>query len=453
MNHPISLKEATWVWCRVAALSFGGPAGQIAVMHRILVDEKKWVTEEQFLHALSYCMLLPGPEAQQLATYIGWLLHRTIGGLIAGLLFILPGFVSIMALSIIYAVYQDTPVLTGLFLGLKCAVIAIVLEAVIRIGKRVLTDGFNRLLAMVSFALIFFLSIPFPLILIVAAIVGALRERFRSVAAVHTVPETTAVESVAGVENISLTHSPVSPSSPALGRSIRLILLFGVLWFTPTIILWQLFGADSVFVKESIFFSETAVVTFGGAYAVLAFIAQQAVDRFGWLDPGEMMDGLGMAETTPGPLIMVVQFVGFMAAFRHGQPDSPLLSGVLGAFIVTWATFVPCFLWIFLGAPYIERLRGLRILNAVMSAITAAVVGVIINLAVWFSLHTLFSRLISVSAGPFRLILADWSSPIPIAIAITLIAVVLTRCYAQGMAIVLAVCTALGIVAQFCFRV
>ena len=385
-HQPVTLREAFWTWCRVAALSFGGPAGQIAVMHRILVDEKKWIGEERFLHALNYCMLLPGPEAQQLATYIGWLMHRTLGGLIAGTLFILPGFLAILALSIAYACYQDTSFVQAIFLGLKAAVMAIVFEAVLRIGKRVLKNSTMIALAAASFVAIFFFNVPFPMLILVAGLIGMIGSR--------VAPQRFLVIGARNNSDVATEsfQPPLVSRRALLKRSLLVTTVCLLLWLGPVFVLHRQLGPDSVFTQEGIFFSKAAVVTFGGAYSVLAYIAQQAVEHYGWLQPGEMLDGLGMAETTPGPLIMVVQFVGFMGAYRHPGSLDPLTAGVLGSVLTTWVTFVPCFLWILLGAPYMERLRGNRLLGSALSAITATVVGVILNLAVWFCLHTLFAQ-------------------------------------------------------------
>ncbi|HWP93286.1 MAG TPA: chromate efflux transporter [Thermodesulfobacteriota bacterium] len=389
-KHSVAFRDAFWVWVKVAIYSFGGPAGQIAVMHRILVEEKRWVSENRFLHALNYCMLLPGPEAQQLATYIGWLLHKTIGGLVAGILFVLPGFISILVLSIFYAGFQDTTLVRALFFGLKPAVMAVVVEAVIRIGKRALKNEVMIILAGLAFVAIFFFDVPFPIIIVSAGLIGFIGGKLREdkfyVIKGH---ESKSGESV-GQEGFVITDDVANHTQPSPLRAFRVAVICLLLWFAPLALLISIYGKDSVFVTEGVFFSKAAVVTFGGAYAVLAYIAQEAVNTYDWLEPGEMLDGLGMAETTPGPLIMVVQFVGFMGAYRHPGTLDPLIAGVLGSVITTWVTFVPCFLWIFLGAPYIEYLRGNKSLSTALSAITAAVVGVILNLAVWFSLHTLF---------------------------------------------------------------
>ena len=390
--------EAVRVWIKVALLSFGGPAGQIAVMHRLVVEEKRWVDERRFLHALNYTMVLPGPEAQQLATYLGWLLHGTRGGLVAGTLFVLPGFVAILALSILYAVFRDLAAVEALFYGLKPAVMAVVVAAVVRIGKKALRNEILILIAAAAFVALFFLQIPFPFVVIGAALAGWLGGRRRP--DLFLPPEGAAAE--ADEENDA---PPVS-----LWRSARLIAIWLPLWSAPLIVLALVFGSDHLFVTQGVFFSKMAVVTFGGAYAVLAYVAQRAVEDYGWLAPGEMLDGLGMAETTPGPLIMVVQFVGFMGAFRLVEELPPLAAGLLASVVVTWVTFVPCFLWIFLGAPYIERLRKNRSLNTALSAVTAAVVGVILNLALWFSLNTLFGHLTEFHAYGVRLLVPAWGT-------------------------------------------
>jgi chromate transporter len=439
-QRTVPLDEAVRAWVRVAALSFGGPAGQIAVMHRILVDEKKWVSEERFLHALNYCMLLPGPEAQQLAVYIGWLLHRTLGGLIAGALFVLPGFLSILGLSVLYAVYQQTDFVQAVFFGLKAAVLAIVVEAVLRISKRVLKNGLMVAIAVAAFIAIFFGNVPFPLLILTAGIIGFLGGRLS--------PERFVVIKGHGSTGAgqSAREVPLHFVQPTLTRSLSVSAICLTLWFAPLILMWAALGGSSVYVQEGVFFSKAAVVTFGGAYSVLAYIAQQAVERYGWLQPGEMLDGLGMAETTPGPLIQVVQFVGFMGAYRDPGPFSPLMAGIIGSVVTTWVTFVPCFLWIFLGAPYIERLRGNRLLSAALSAITAAVVGVVLNLAVWFSLHTLFGTVTTQSSYGMRLFVPHRETVNLASCAVTLLALVLTFYFRKGMAVTLAVSASVGAV-------
>jgi chromate transporter len=445
-GHDISLREAFGVWLRIALLSFGGPAGQIAVMHRILVEEKNWISESRFLHALNYCMLLPGPEAQQLATYVGWLLHRTIGGLIAGLLFILPGVICIMVLSIIYALFGNVGFVAALFFGLKAAVLAIVIQAVIRVGKRALRNQVTIGLAAIAFVAIFFFGIPFPLIILAAGLIGYAgtklhRTEFAGVP--HGNAETSAViDSLLGAD----VPDHIKPNTT---RAFGVAAVWLILWLAPVATLLALLGPANVFSQIAVFFSKMALVTFGGAYAVLAYVAQQAVDHFHWVGPREMLDGLGMAETTPGPLIMVLQFVGFMAAFRDPGTLSPVMAGALGGLLATWVTFAPCFLWIFLGAPYIEALRGNKALGGALTAITAAVVGVILNLSIWFAMHTLF-RVVT----PIRSFGLSFDAPVissidwPAAILAALAATAIFR-FKAGMLPVLAGCSLAGIVLQF----
>jgi chromate transporter len=386
-GHGISLGEAFRVWMRVALLSFGGPAGQIAVMHRILVEEKNWISESRFLHALNYCMLLPGPEAQQLATYIGWLLHRTAGGIMAGGLFILPGVIAIMGLSYIYAAYGNVGFVEALFFGLKAAVLAIVIEAVVRVGKRALRNPIMIGIAAIAFVAIFFFNVPFPIIIIAAGVIGYFgarsgRSEFAAVA--HGGGgKAAAVDGMLGDELPDHIR-------PSVSRALRVSAVWLLLWLMPVAALLITLGEANVFSQIALFFSKMAMVTFGGAYAVLAYVAQQAVEHYHWVQPREMLDGLGMAETTPGPLIMVLQFVGFMAAFRDPGTLPPMLAATFGGLLATWVTFTPCFLWIFLGAPFIETLRGNKGLAGALGAITAAVVGVILNLSIWFGLHTVF---------------------------------------------------------------
>jgi chromate transporter len=394
-GHGISFNEAFRVWLRVACLSFGGPAGQIAVMHRILVEEKKWISEGRFLHALNYCMLLPGPEAQQLATYVGWLMHRTAGGLMAGGLFVLPGIIAIMGLSYIYAAFGNVSFVEALFFGLKAAVLAIVVEAVVRVGKRALKNRIMIALAAIAFVAIFFFAVPFPVIIIAAGLIGYAgarsgRAEFAPAGHGHG-GSGAAIDSMLG----DAVPEHVKPNT---ARTIRVGALWLALWLVPVVVLLLALGQGNVFSQIALFFSKMSLVTFGGAYAVLAYVAQQAVEHYHWLKPQEMLDGLGMAETTPGPLIMVLQFVGFMAAYRDPSGLSPMLAATLGGLLATWVTFTPCFLWIFVGAPYIERLRGNTGLAGALSAITAAVVGVILNLSIWFALHTLFRETVPVHA-------------------------------------------------------
>jgi chromate transporter len=387
MPAPLTFPEALRVWLRVAAQSFGGPTGQIAVMHRILVEEKKWIGEERFLHALNYCMLLPGPEAQQLATYIGWLLHGTFGGIVAGGLFILPGVVAILALSVLYVLYHDVTLVAAIFFGLKPAVLAIVVEAVLRIGRRALKNRVMVAIAAAAFVAIFVFKLPFPAIILTAGIIGLFGGRTR--------PDLFCVIKAQGSTSAAARFdddASLQSVRPTLARSLIVATTWLAIWFLPLLVAWTYFGRQHVLVDQGIFFSKAATVTFGGAYAVLPYVAQQAVERFQWLSADEMLNGLGMAETTPGPLIMVVQFVGFLGAYRQPGGFEPLIAAVLGSLMTTWVTFAPSFLWILLGAPYVERLRGMRVLSAGLSAITAAVVGVILNLAVWFAVHVLFAQ-------------------------------------------------------------
>jgi chromate transporter len=434
-GHGISFGEAFRVWLKIALLSFGGPAGQIAVMHRILVEEKNWISESRFLHALNYCMLLPGPEAQQLATYIGWLLHRTAGGIMAGGLFILPGVISIMALSYIYAGYGNVSFVEALFFGLKAAVLAIVIQAVVRVGKRALRNRIMIALAAVAFIAIFFFNVPFPIIIIAAGVIGYIgaktgRPEFAAVE--HGgARKTAAIDSMLGEE----LPDHVRPTVP---RALKVSAVWLLLWLVPVFALLIAFGQANVFSQIAVFFSKMAMVTFGGAYAVLAYVAQQAVEHYHWVGPREMLDGLGMAETTPGPLIMVLQFVGFMAAFRDPGTLSPMLAGTLGGLLATWVTFTPCFLWIFLGAPFIETMRGNKGLAGALSAITAAVVGVILNLSIWFALHTVFRQTVPVRSFGLSFDMPVWSSIDVAALALAIAAATAIFRFNVGMLTVLA---------------
>jgi chromate transporter len=381
------------VCTRIGFLSFGGPAGQIALMHRELVDERRWVSEEQYLHALNFCHLLPGPEAQQLAIWIGWKLHGVRGGLAAGLLFVVPGAFVILGLSILYAYAAHLNWFAALFLGIKAAVLAIVVQALIRIAGRALKTAFMRGLALAAFVALFFFNLPFPLVVLGAGAIGI---------------------GVAATRSDLLALKATSPrtraSSPPWNESIRAACMWGLVWAIPLVLVFATLGPNHVLWKIGTFFSQLAVVTFGGAYAVLAYMAQQAVQNYGWVSAREMADGLGLAETTPGPLIMVTQYVGFLAAFRAPAPFSPLLAGVLGAVLTTWVTFAPCFLWMFTFAPWIERLEHARRLKGGLAALTAAIVGVVANLSVWFFLHVLFPRVAESRIGPLRLYVPDWTS-------------------------------------------
>jgi chromate transporter len=441
-GSPVSWREALRTWALIGCLGFGGPAGQIALMHRILVEEKRWISEARFLHALNYCMLLPGPEAQQLATYVGWLLHRTAGGLAAGVLFVLPGAAVVLALSIVYARYQMVPLVAALFAGLKPAVLAVVVEAVLRIGRRALRTRFLVALAGLAFVAIFALQVPFPAIVAGAAALGFLAARLRPA----WLPAPRVEPSGEGAAD----RAVVAPHTrPSRARALRTALVFGTLWLAPVAALHAWLGPDAVFSRIALFFSQAAVVTFGGAYAVLAYLAQAAVTTFGWLEPGEMLDGLGLAETTPGPLILVTQFVGFLAAYRDAGALDPLWAGVLGAALTTWVTFVPCFLWIFLGAPYMEALRGRRSLDAALAAITAAVVGVVLNLAVWFALHVVFGAHTPWRFGPVALLVPELASLDPFALAIAAAALVAMLRFHVGMLPTLAASAVLGVLVQW----
>ncbi|MBB6464215.1 chromate transporter [Aminobacter lissarensis] len=393
-----SFAEATRTFAKIGLLSFGGPAGQIALMHKILVDEKRWLDEPRFLHALNYCMLLPGPEAMQLATYSGWLMHGVRGGLVAGLLFVLPGALVISALSAIYLTVGHVTLVQGLLFGLKAAVLAVVLEALIKVSKRALKNGNMVILAIAAFVAIAFLKLPFPLIIAAAATSGAL---------MHVLGATTS-KALSKVEP-EIAYAMPEWTKPSARRFFSTLAVWLAIWFVPLIALWQLLGPGHVFTAEATFFSKMAAVTFGGAYAVLAYVAQQAVEVHGWLKPDEMLTGLGLAETTPGPLILVLVFVGFLGGARLSAL-APLTGGVAGAAVTLWFTFVPCFLWIFVGAPYVETLRNVRWLARALSAVTAAVVGIIANLAVWFALHVLFGNVGEVNWGPFALPVLDFGS-------------------------------------------
>ena len=443
-GHGVTFREAAWVWTRVALLSFGGPAGQIAVMHRVLVEEKRWIGERRFLHALNFCMLLPGPEAQQLATYVGWLLHGVRGGLVAGILFVLPGVAALMALSWLYFLYGNVGPVEALFFGLKAAVLAIVLDAVRRIGSRALTNLYLVALAAAAFLTIFFLSVPFPLIVLGAAAIGFAGAKAGVAAFSGAGGHGAAAGGAVADAESALGETVPDHARPGWRRSARIGALLLLLWLGPVALLLALLGPHHVFSQIATFFSTMAVVTFGGAYAVLAYVAQQAVETYGWLGPGEMLDGLGMAETTPGPLIMVTQFVGFLGAARNASGMDPLLAGTLGGLLTTWVTFVPSFLWIFVGAPFSERLRGNRALSAALTAITAAVVGVILNLALWFALHTLFAELDPFRWGPVAFDLPRPASLDGPALLLTAAAILAIFRFRVGPLPVLAGCAATG---------
>jgi chromate transporter len=443
----VPLGQATRAWFRISLQTFGGPAGQIAVMQRELVDERRWIGERRFLHALSYCMLLPGPEAQQLAIYTGWLLNGWLGGLIAGVLFVIPGFVAILGLSWLYVAHGDTAVVTGLFLGLAPAVVAIVVQAVVRIAGRALHHRALVWLAVAAFLMLAVLGLPFPLVVLGAGAVGWAMGRWR--------PEVMVRPAVAGGDD---EEAPLVPDDalhrarPSARRNLAILAGGLTLWVVPVAAAWALAsGSRTVFTDQGLFFGGMALVTFGGAYAVLAYVAQAAVDTFGWLSAGEMVRGLALAETTPGPLIMVVQFVAFLGAYRNPGDLDPWLAAVLGSMLTVWVTFVPCFLFIFLGAPYVERLRDSHTLSAALTGVTAAVVGVIANLAVYFAVHTLFASTSTVSAGPIQLDVPVWSSYVPGSFLITAVAMVLVFGLKWSVLRTLGACALLGLVVSYLF--
>ncbi len=413
-----SLWQAVMVWAKVGVLSFGGPAAQISLMHRLVVDEKKWLSEKEYLNALSFCMLLPGPEAMQLATYAGWRMHGVIGGLAAGLLFVVPGAIVILALAAIYSMYGNLPLLGALFLGIKAAVIVVVIEALIRVARKALTTRAHWLIAAAAFIGIFFFNLPYPLIILIAAAFGYFMAKTSN--AIDKAPQ-----------NIRR----------LIPGTLFTIAIWLLVWWVPLVAVY-LTAPDSILVELGRFFSTLAVVTFGGAYAVLAYLAQDVVNQFGWLTTGEMMDGLGLAETTPGPLILVTEFVGFIAAFREGG----LLLGLAGAAITLWVTFVPCFLWIFTGAPYIEWITAQPRLKGALSAITAAVVGVILNLSLWFGLHVFFDSVQYLQMGVLKVWLPDASSLNVLVVLLTVVCAVLAFVFHWGITRILLVSAVLGLV-------
>jgi chromate transporter len=415
-----TFREALAVWARIGVLSFGGPAGQIALMHRMLVDERRWIAEDRFLHALNFCMLLPGPEAMQLATYIGWRLHGTLGGLVAGLLFVLPGAIVVLALSIAYAFFGQVPIIEAAFVGIKAAVLVIVVEALLRVARRALRGPYDALIAAAAFIGIFFFAVPFPLIVAGAAAIGFLL-----------------------LPAAPLRRDQESSSEPpvSLSRTVATAALWLAIWIGPLLLVTALLGRTHVTTDIALFFSKLSVVTFGGAYAVLAYMAQQAVETYGWLSAGEMLDGLGLAETTPGPLILVTEFVGFLAGFRKGG-EPQLAFGLLGAAVTLWATFAPCFLWIFVGAPYVERLSKSPRLAGALAAVTAAVVGVILNLSLWFALHVIFGSVTATWYGPLQIWTPELASLNVEALALACLAAVLLFGVRLGIATTLSLSAA-----------
>lgn len=436
--------EATKLWAKIGLLSFGGPAGQIALMHKELVEDRKWIGEQRFLHALNYCMLLPGPEAQQLATYIGWLMHRTKGGLVAGILFVLPGAVVMLGLSMIYASYRNVPIIDAVFFGVKAAVLAVVIEAVLRIGRRTLKNRTMVTIAALAFLGIFVFHVPFPLLILAAGLIGWIGSRIAPnhfTAARHGAkgPDSS------GIIDAMFARGELAHTVPRRGHILRTLAIWLPIWLGPVLALWLATGSSSIWTHIGAFFSAMAVVTFGGAYAVLAYVAQAAVESFAWLKPGEMVDGLGLAETTPGPLIMVLQFVGFIAASRAPSNLDPMLAGSLGALLTTWVTFAPCFLWIFLGAPYVEALRGNTAIAGALAAISAAVVGVVLNLALWFGLHVIFRQIVTVDLWGLSPSLPVLSSIIWPAAALSLLTMIAMLKFKIGMLPTLAASALAGV--------
>ncbi|MET9021908.1 chromate efflux transporter [Actinopolymorpha sp. NPDC004070] len=440
----VPLREATKAWFKISLQTFGGPAGQIAVMQRSLVDEHRWIGERRFLHALSYCMLLPGPEAQQLAVYVGWLLNGTAGGLIAGVLFVLPGLLALLGLSALYVGLGDTALITALFAGLAPAVLAIVTQAVIKVAGRALHHRVLIGLAVAAFIALAAFAVPFPIVVLAAGILGWVIGRVR--------PQIMAKPAQAKQDDRPeplISDDALHHAAPTLRRA-GIILAIGIpLWLGPVALAFALTGADSVSTQQGLFFSGTALVTFGGAYAVLSYVAQKAVETYHWLAPGEMVRGLALAETTPGPLIMVVQFVAFLGAFRDPGTLNPWAAAVVASLLTTWVTFVPCFLFIFVGAPYVERLRGNRSLSAALTGITAAVVGVIANLAIYFATATLFASSHPYDWGPLHLNLPVVTTLKPVALVIGAIAMVLTFKLRWPVLRTLGVCALLGLAAGF----
>jgi chromate transporter len=418
-----TLAEAFRVFARIGVMSFGGPAGQIALMHRELVEQRPWLTEQEYLRALNFCMLLPGPEAMQLATYAGWRLHGVRGGLVAGLLFVLPGAAVVLAISVLYSLFGRVPLVEAAFFGVKAAVLAIVLEALIKVSKRALKTPLHWMIATAAFIALFAFAIPFPLVIAAAGLAGWL----------------TGSATPAPAEPATAT-SPVS-----ITTTLTTVVTWLVIWFAPVAAIALLIYPDHLLVDIGLFFSKLAVVTFGGAYAVLAYMGQQAVETHNWLTAEQMIDGLGLAETTPGPLILVTEFVGYMAGFRSSGLLGSVNMGLAAAAMALWVTFAPCFLWIFAGAPYVERLANMPRLSAALGAITAAVVGVIANLALWFALHVLFANVERIEAGPLSMTWPEWSTINPAAIALFGLSCLMLLVFHQGLARTLAVCASVGV--------
>ncbi len=411
----VTFAEALKVWTRIGCLSFGGPAGQIALMHREIVEQRQWLNEKEYLSALNFCMLLPGPEAMQLATYAGWKLHGVKGGLAAGLLFVLPGAFVVLALTMIYGAFGSVPWIAALFYGVKAAVLAVVIEALLRVARRALKTNADWLIAALGFLALYCFDLPFPLIIIAAAIYGFMRG-----------------------SGIKEEHTGDLPGIAQLGRTVG---VWASIWLIPLAALALLLGPDHVLTEIGVFFSKLAIVTFGGAYAVLSYMAQAAVEQKGWLTAPEMIDGLALAETTPGPLILVTQFVGYLAASRE---MGGIWGGIAGAVVTLWMTFAPCFLWIFAGAPYIEAIGKRPRLAGALAAITAAVVGVILNLSVWFGLHVLFGKVERLD-GWFKPWIPDWAGLDWFALGLSLLAALALLRFHLGVVKTLALCAVLGL--------
>jgi chromate transporter len=439
----VPFRSAVRAWFLISLQTFGGPAGQIAVMQRTLVDERRWIGQRRFLHALNYCTLLPGPEAQQLATYVGWLLHGTRGGLVAGGLFVLPGVVALLVLSAVYVAFGTTTAVTAVFTGLAAAVLAIVVQAVIRVAKKALDSRALVVVAVASFLALALFGVPFPVVVALAGVAGWALGRWRPSA----LPRKKAAEGPDAGPPPVVSDDVLHHEAPTTRRTLRVLLIGLLVWGVPIAAVALLTGAGSVFTEQGLFFSGAAVVTFGGAYAVLAYVAQQAVAVYGWLSPGEMVRGLALAETTPGPLIMVVQFVAFLGAYRDPGSLDPWVAAVLASLLVTWVTFVPSFLFVLLGAPYMERLRGNRSLSAALTGITAAVVGVIANLGVYFAVHTLFSGTVDVDRGPLSFELPDPTTLRPVPLVVALVAAGLLFRLRWSVLRTLGVCAVLGLAA------
>ncbi|QXI48525.1 chromate efflux transporter [Pseudomonas anuradhapurensis] len=432
--RPVSLFEAFLFWLKLGFISFGGPAGQISMMHQELVERRRWISEKRFLHALNYCMLLPGPEAQQLATYIGWLMHRSWGGVIAGALFVLPSLFILIGLSWVYIAFGEVPVVAGIFYGIKPAVTAIVVHAAHRIGSRALKNGWLWAMAAASFVAIFALNVPFPLIVLAAALIGYAGGRFA--------PDKFVIGGGHGAAKNSYGPALIDDDTPtpeharfSWGHLLRLLLVGAALWCLPMALLTLTFGWGATLTQMGWFFTKAALLTFGGAYAVLPYVYQGAVGHYGWLSPAQMIDGLALGETTPGPLIMVVAFVGFVGGYLHPMfgAEHPFLAGAVSASLVTWFTFLPSFLFILGGGPLVESTHDEVKFTAPLTGITAAVVGVILNLAMFFGYHVLWPKGF---AGAF-----DWPSAV-IAVAA---AVALFR-FKRGVIQVLFGCAVLGLV-------